>query len=151
MKAVLGLGSNLGDRENYLKEAKEMLLDYGIILKESSIIETKPFGVSNQPFYLNQVLIFETIKKPLELLKLCNNIEKKLERIRVKKWESRTIDIDILFYENEIIETEILQIPHIGIAERDFVLRSLIEIIPEFIHPVYNKSILQLYTELKNK
>jgi len=151
MVCYLGLGSNLGDRKEYINKAITHLVTHPQIqtLKCSSIIETKAFGLEDQPDFLNCVLKIKTNLKPHELLKYCLKTELNMGRIRHEKWGPRIIDIDMLFYSNEIIEEEDLTIPHPGIAHREFVLRSLIELCPEFNHPKLDKKIKILYNEVE--
>ncbi len=149
MICYLGLGSNLGNREEYILNAITELSKKTYILQNSEIIETKPFGNLKQPDFLNCVVKIETELKPLDLLKICTGIENKLGRKRTQKWASRTIDIDILFYGSEAFQSKELTIPHPEIQKRKFVLKSLNEICPDFIHPVLNKKISQIIMERK--
>ena len=145
MKIVLGFGSNLGDRKNIILQAYELLEEkLGTKLKESSFIETEAWGFESENKFLNSVAIFETKKTPRESLVICNEIEALLGRKRNPQaltYENRPIDIDILFYENEIIDEPDLKIPHPLIEKRDFVLIPLEELMPDYIHPVLNKKI----------
>ncbi|MEA1973561.1 MAG: 2-amino-4-hydroxy-6-hydroxymethyldihydropteridine diphosphokinase, partial [Candidatus Cloacimonadota bacterium] len=152
MKVYLGLGSNIGDRKKYIEAAKN-LLDHNEtkIIQESEIIETKPYGYTDQRNFFNQIIIVETKLGPLPLLELCQSLEHVLNRKREIHWGPRTIDIDILFYENKIIDTERLIIPHPEIQKREFILKSLMEIAPDLIHPVLKKTIRLIYEELKSK
>ena len=146
------LGSNLGDRNTYIKEASVLLAQLvGKIKRSSSIYETQSWGVENLPDYLNQVLEIETSLEPEIILEKTQIIEEKLLRKRTNKWQSRTIDIDILFYGSAIINTSKLKIPHPEIQNRLFTLVPLDELIPDFIHPVINKSIHKLKQEVKDK
>ena len=145
MKIVLGFGSNLGDRKNIILQAYELLEEkLGTKLQESSFIETEAWGFESENKFLNSVAIFETKKTPRESLVICNEIEALLGRKRNPNaitYEHRPIDIDILFYENEIIDEPDLKIPHPLIEKRDFVLIPLEELMPDYIHPVLNKKI----------
>jgi 2-amino-4-hydroxy-6-hydroxymethyldihydropteridine diphosphokinase len=142
------LGSNLGDRQGYLKQSYDMLADeIGVIIKKSSIYESSPWGVENQVAFLNQVVLLETAVNPFNLLDMILNIEKEMGRVRVEKWGERIIDIDILFYNNEIIETNSLCIPHPYISKRRFVLAPLKEIGENYIHPILQKTINELLLE----
>jgi 2-amino-4-hydroxy-6-hydroxymethyldihydropteridine diphosphokinase len=148
---VILLGSNLGDRKHLLKEAAEQLsLHVGGIIKYSSYYETKAWGNEDQPDFLNQVLVCETRHKPIDVLKSCLSVEKNLGRDRKEKWGSRTIDIDILYFEQEIIATPELKIPHPFLHERRFTLVPLCEVLPDFIHPVFNFSTKQLLEQCRD-
>ena len=146
MKAYLGLGSNLGDRFKNLSEAVKHLGQVsGIrITRSSHVYETKPVGYPDQPPYFNAVLEIETLLEPVNLLRACLAVERGLGRVRSKRWESRVIDIDLLTYENEVISTIELIIPHPLMHEREFVLRPLADIAPEMVHPVLEESISEL-------
>jgi len=144
----LGLGSNLGDRGENIKKAIEHLKDKIRIEKVSSIIETEPYGFVDQPKFLNCVLKGTTVLSPFELLKFVLDIENKMGRKRLFKWGPRNIDIDILFYDDCVIDTENLKIPHPELHKRLFVLEPLCEIEKDFVHPVLKKSVYELYTQL---
>ncbi|MDR0789957.1 MAG: 2-amino-4-hydroxy-6-hydroxymethyldihydropteridine diphosphokinase [Bacteroidales bacterium] len=144
MKIVLSLGSNLGKRAENLQKAYVLLEQcLGKIIAKSSIIETKPWGFEAKTQFLNSVIVIDTDKNPSEALSICLQIEQTLGRIRsnAKTYQSRTIDIDILFYNNLTIETSELLIPHPLICQRSFVLIPLKEILPDFIHPTLNTKI----------
>lgn len=148
----LGLGSNLGDRRGYLDKALEELgKDNAIKVKKvSTFIETEPYGPVEQPDYLNGVAEIETILDPEELLGVVHDIEQEAGRERIIHWGPRTLDLDILFYDDRVINTEHLTIPHPEIQKREFVLQPLAEIAPFLYHPVLNKNIATLYDILKN-
>lgn len=150
----LSLGSNKGNRISYIQQAASMLSDCsGIkILQTSTFYETEPWGNKNQNWFLNAVLEAEVEVSPEELLLICNNVENKLGRNRAQEehWGERTIDIDILFYDNLIINTQNLTIPHSYLHKRAFVLVPLLELIPDFVHPVLKKTMLELHDELEN-
>jgi 2-amino-4-hydroxy-6-hydroxymethyldihydropteridine diphosphokinase len=144
-RVFLGIGSNLGDREKTISEALLLLgLKVGQIIQTSSIIETAAWGKKNSPNYLNAVLEINSKLLPLGLIKTVLEIEKSLGRERIEKWASRTIDIDILYFENWHFNTPSLIIPHPYIHLRKFVLEPLVEISPEFIHPIFQKSNTEL-------
>ncbi len=141
----LGIGSNLGNREENCERAIGLLEENGIkITRRSSMTETEPWGIENQPGFINMAVEAETGLSPEELLKLLKNIESAIGRKESERWGPRLIDIDILFYDAAVLKTQELEIPHPGIAERDFVLKPLAEITPDKIHPVLNKSIKDL-------
>jgi len=151
MNAIfLLLGSNLGNREMFLKQAAAGLeQEVGTIVKTSSVYETQAWGKTDVPDYLNQVLLLNTAFTPQVVLGKILAIEKKLGRERTEKWGSRTIDIDILFYDDQVINEPDLVVPHPQLHLRKFVLEPLAEIAPDFVHPVLNKNILTLnrYTD----
>lgn len=140
-KTYLLLGSNLGDRKLILKNAAVVISQkIGVIESYSSIYETLAWGIEDQPAFLNQVIKVETSLHPQKLLTTINGIEKELGRVRHQKWGERLIDIDILYYNEDIIETENLVIPHPEIINRRFTLIPLAEIAPNYIHPIIKKN-----------
>ena len=151
MYCYLGLGSNLGDKQNNIKEAirKISSLESVEIKRTSSIIVTEPYGKTDQPDFLNCVIELDTGLLPEELLKKCLDIENQLGRVRNEKWGPRTIDIDLLFYEDKIINSEVLVLPHPELHKREFVLISLNELCPNLVHPILNKKIRNIFMELK--
>ena len=128
--AYLSLGSNIGDKKKYLYDAIKLLDGYkGIhIVKLSSLYETSPWGYTEQDLFMNLVVLIETSLSPVELLDCCQFIEQELGRVRLIKWGLRVIDVDILLFEDETINTERLTIPHPFMTERDFVMIPLCEI-----------------------
>ena len=148
----LQLGSNMGDRGNYLNYAREQIRSkIGEIVIESSKYESSPWGVTNQRNFLNQAICIESSFTAKKILRLSQNIEKKIGRKKNGKWKKRVIDIDILFYNSEIITTNMLKIPHPLLHERLFVLVPLSEIASNFIHPIYNKNIKTLFMECEDR
>ena len=147
-KAYLLTGGNEGDRFFHMQEARTNIeLICGQLLQVSSLYETAPWGKTDQPDFLNQIILIDTKLSPDELLHGILSIEEKGGRKRTVKNAPRTIDIDILFYDELILEKPGLSIPHPRIAERRFVLEPLNEISPGFIHPVIGKTIHQLLLE----
>ena len=147
----LQLGSNMGEREEYLKNASELLAtEIGVIQKESKIYESVPWGVENQSNYLNQVLEIRSELSAEEVLERVLQIEDKIGRIRNEKWGERIIDIDVLLFNDSIVEKDGICIPHIHLHNRKFVLIPLNEVAPSFIHPKYNKTIAELLSECKD-
>jgi 2-amino-4-hydroxy-6-hydroxymethyldihydropteridine diphosphokinase len=145
------LGSNLGDRHLFLNEAIEYINnDIAPVLVISSIYETQSWGKTDAPDYLNQVISLQTGLSAREVLDKALHIEAILGRQREERWGSRTIDIDILFYGQAIIDEPGLQIPHPQLHNRRFTLAPLAEIAPAFVHPVLNKNILEIKSELKD-
>lgn len=129
-RAFLSLGSNMGDKKKYLYEAIKLLDSYtGVrIVNLSSLYETNPWGYTEQDLFMNLVVEVETTLSPIELLDCCQWIEQELGRVRLVKWGPRVIDVDILLFEDELINTDRLTVPHPFMAERDFVMIPLCEI-----------------------
>ena len=154
-RVFLSLGSNLGDRLSNIQQAVSSLSmsDKINIVKTSSFYETEPWGNKNQNWFVNAAVAIDTNFSPEELLKFCQNIEMQLGRVRneQEKWQQRAIDIDILMYDNQIISlSEKLIIPHPYMHKRAFVLVPMLEVKSDLVHPVYNKTISDLYDELDN-
>jgi 2-amino-4-hydroxy-6-hydroxymethyldihydropteridine diphosphokinase len=150
-RVFLLLGSNLGNRQQYLQQAIELIsTQIAPVKNTSSIYETQSWGKTDAPDYLNQVVMLETEIPASELLRKILDIELMLGRRREEKWGSRTIDIDILFYGDEIIDEENLQVPHPELHKRRFTLDPLSEIAPGLFHPVLKKTILDVKNELKD-
>jgi 2-amino-4-hydroxy-6-hydroxymethyldihydropteridine diphosphokinase len=142
----LSLGSNLGDRLVNLRNAIAFLPPKVQSVVQSSIYETEPWGYSDQPAFLNQIIKAETALDPLDLLAFLKEIELSMGRQETFRFGPRLIDLDILFYDNLILDTPKLTIPHPRIAERAFVLIPLADIAPDLYHPVFNKTIQELKT-----
>lgn len=144
-RAYLCLGGNLGDRERNLESALELLNKHaGKVRSASSVYETASWGNTGQPNYLNQAIEIETQLPAPDLLQKCLFVEHELGRTRNVKWENRPIDIDILFFNNEIIDLPELKVPHPLLHERLFVLYPLNDIAPDLVHPVIGKKINEL-------
>lgn len=129
-KAYLGLGTNMGDRETYLSSAENLLDNYEniTVTNKSKIYETKAWGYTDQADFLNMCIEIKTSLNEYELLKVCQEVELKLNRERIIRWGPRTIDVDILFFNDIILNNEDLYIPHPRISERAFVLIPLMDI-----------------------
>lgn len=140
----LGLGSNLGERARNLEESLEKIAEWASIEKKSGIYETEPWGLKKQPKFLNQVVKARTRLAPLELLSALKKIERRMGRKKSVKYGPRVIDVDILFFDNLIMKTEPLTIPHPLLTQRAFVLVPLEEIAPNHLHPVEGKKIREL-------
>jgi 2-amino-4-hydroxy-6-hydroxymethyldihydropteridine diphosphokinase len=147
-RAFLLIGGNIGDRLSNLEKAcVEIENSAGKIIRQSQVYETAAWGITEQPAFLNQVLLIETNKSATILLTILLQIEKNSGRIRTVKFGPRLIDIDILFFNNEVISIENLIIPHPELHKRRFALVPLHEIAPEFEHPVLHKTVSEM---LKN-
>jgi 2-amino-4-hydroxy-6-hydroxymethyldihydropteridine diphosphokinase len=144
----IGLGSNLGNREENIHAALRLLKEKMRLISVSSLYETEPMYVKDQPLFLNCVAKFESNLEPEEILAYLKEIEARLGRQKGTRYGPRTIDLDLLFYGNRIVEEEFLKIPHPLIRERPFVLAPLAEIAPDCIHPIYKKTIENLLKDL---
>ncbi len=146
INVYLGLGANLGDRREALKKVQVLIDNYiGKIAKRSSIYETQPWGLPEQPPFLNMVVMANTTQDPRGVLLSIAKIEKEMGREHVEKWGPRAIDVDILFYGKRIVRDKGLEIPHPELHKRAFVLVPLMEIDPELEHPVFKQPIDELY------
>lgn len=145
-KTHLLLGANLGDRATTLAEANKLVAQkIGKVVKASSLYETQPWGKTDQPEFLNQALEVATELPPLAVLKAILEIEQQLGRTRQEKWDARSIDIDMLFYDAKILKTNDLTLPHPHLHERNFALVPMLEIAPTKQHPIFKKTIEELY------
>ncbi|MCI9617443.1 MAG: 2-amino-4-hydroxy-6-hydroxymethyldihydropteridine diphosphokinase [Eubacterium sp.] len=150
-KAILSIGSNIGDKEAYLNNAVDSLYDDGNcrVNVVSNYIETEPYGPVEQDNFLNGCIEIETLYSPKELLEKVNQIEAESGRMRDIHWGPRTLDIDIIFYEDEIVDEPDLKIPHVEMHKRLFVLEPLKQIAPYWKHPILNRTVSQILEELK--
>ena len=150
--AYVALGSNLGDKEANLRRALELLIERGVeIVKTSTFISTEPYGVTDQPTFLNGVCEVRTSLEPLALLHTLLEIEQEMGRVRLRHWGERNIDLDLLLYEDVVMDTPELKLPHPDMQNRDFVLLPLAEIAPELVHPTLQKTISELVICLSAK
>lgn len=152
-KVYIGLGSNKGDRIEFLHHAiSEIESDYGFtILDISSLYETKPYGVIDQPNYINAVVLIETNYTPIEVYHKVKDIEIIVGRIKSKHWGEREIDLDIILYDSIIYKDEFIEIPHKEYFKRDFVLVPLNEIAQDFVDPIRKKSINEMLENLDER
>jgi dihydroneopterin aldolase/2-amino-4-hydroxy-6-hydroxymethyldihydropteridine diphosphokinase len=144
---VLGVGSNLGRRFSNIRNAVKFISQSRNfnLLGASPVYETEPWGYRKQNNFLNCVIAGFYRANPGELSKEIRSLEKKMHRVRVKKWHPRTIDIDILFFDSSVIKAKGLEIPHPQIQYRNFVLKPLSDLNPDFVHPVLKRSVQNLY------
>lgn len=150
MEVFIGLGSNLGDKVFNIKLALELLeKSVDVQIKQvASLYETEPVGIKDQPWFVNTAAKLETNLDPEELYRLCKRIEKRMKRKDGPKWGPRLIDLDILLYEQQIIKTETLKIPHPQLDKRKFVLVPLVELDENLIHPQLNKTLVEILDNL---
>ncbi|MVM40788.1 2-amino-4-hydroxy-6-hydroxymethyldihydropteridine diphosphokinase [Spirosoma sp. HMF3257] len=149
---ILLLGANLGDRTQTLQRAIDLIAErVGPVIRQSGLYETAPWGVTDQPTYLNQVLSVETRLEPETVLIQTQAIEQELGRVRLEKWGARVIDIDILYYDQLIWQADTLTIPHPYLHQRRFTLIPLAEIAPDFIHPIFQETTLELLADCEDK
>lgn len=136
--AFIAVGSNIGDGEATINKAKELFLkvEGNRMISESSLIITKPYGVTDQPDFTNGMWKVETLLEPLALLKKLNEIEARLGRERLVHWGPRTIDLDIIYYDDCVIDSKKLTVPHVDMVNREFVLKPLLEVDPYVRHPL---------------
>lgn len=148
----IGIGSNLGNREKNCAHAIELLKKKGVIVnKSSSLYKTEPWGIKDQPEFINMAIEIETDLKPYELLAVLKKVEAEIGRKKSYKWGPRPIDLDILLFSNIIIDEDNLKIPHPLMHEREFVLRPLQEIAPDLIHPLFRMKVSELLRQLCGK
>lgn len=152
-QVFVAIGSNLGNREDYLKQGIEDLrkLEDCLVEQVSEIIVTKPYGVTDQPDFLNGMIKLKTLLSPLELLEQLHLIEQQAGRERLVRWGPRTLDLDIIFYDHWVIDSPKLTVPHGDMQNREFVLKPLAELAPYFRHPLLHKTVEQLLEECRVK
>jgi len=146
--AYLSLGSNLGNREQNLRGAIRQAITLGRLVAVSSFYQTEPVEFTDQPWFLNCVIALKTATQPAQLMAELLRIEHEMGRQRVLKKGPRSIDIDILLFGDDVVNTPELTIPHPEMARRRFVLQPLAEIAPELLHPVLQKTVTLLLAEL---
>lgn len=150
--AYIALGSNLGDKEKNLRRALLLLTQQGVeVVRVSSFLSTEPYGVTDQPQFLNAVACVRTSLAPLALLDVLLATELAMGRVRLRHWGERNIDLDLLLYEDVVLDTKRLRLPHPDMQNRDFVLLPLAEIAPELKHPTLQKTIWELKKDLMNR
>lgn len=151
-QAFVAVGSNLGERENYIQMGIEALKARKDCKVEqvSEIITTSPYGVTDQPDFLNGMIKMRTLLTPWELLRVLQETEQQAGRERLTHWGPRTLDLDIIFYDDQVIDARELQIPHPDMRNREFVLKPLAELAPYLRHPLFQKTVGQMLKELEN-
>jgi len=149
-RVFIALGANMGDREGNINKAIELLgeNDRIMLLNRSKLIETEPYGNPNQEMYINGVVELRTLHTPSELLVFCKNLERMAGRTEGEHWGPRPLDLDILFYDDDIIDLPNLTVPHVDIKNRSFVLEPMCDIAPYFRHPLYKKTMREMLDEL---
>lgn len=150
-KVYLSIGSNMGDKEGQLHFAIDQFRQMDTVknIKVSEFIQTEPYGGVEQDVFINGAVAIETILSPEELLDELHQIEAKAGRERLIHWGPRTLDLDIVFYDDLVMDSEDLIIPHIDMQNRDFVLRPLAELCPGKVHPIMHQTVKQLLENLK--
>jgi dihydroneopterin aldolase/2-amino-4-hydroxy-6-hydroxymethyldihydropteridine diphosphokinase len=151
--AYIGVGSNIGDKSKNMRRAVDIISKRPDceVLKVSDFLVTKPYGVTNQPDFLNACIKVSTLLEPLELLRALKGVEAKLGRVKAEKWGPRSIDLDILFYDRLVFSAPELTIPHADLHNRAFVLEPLCALEPSLIHPVRRKTVAGLLKALSKK
>lgn len=149
--ACIALGSNMGDRQKYIEDGIAALAEDSrcSIVKISELVRTTAYGNIEQDEFLNGALVMKTLYTPEELLNKIHKIEEAAGRERKQDWGPRTLDLDIIFYDDVIMDTDALQIPHVDMQNRDFVLEPLAQLVPYVVHPVFGKTVIQLYEEVQ--
>jgi 2-amino-4-hydroxy-6-hydroxymethyldihydropteridine diphosphokinase len=146
----IGLGSNLGDAVQNFDKACDRLSEHCKIMKKSSLYITKPYGHSDQPDFTNAAIEVESNLKARDLLSYMQKVEKELGKVVICKNGPRCIDLDLIFYGSHVVHDDFIRVPHPDSHLRDFVLLPLCDIAPDFIHPLLNKTMRQLLSEIKS-
>ena len=151
--AYISVGSNMGDKRQYIENAIEALNSHKLcrVKRVSSLIETEPYGGVEQDSFLNGVIELETTASPQKLLEILNETEAQNNRERLVHWGPRTLDLDIVFYDDEVVSSPKLIIPHADMHNREFVLEPLNELVPWLMHPIFKKRVSELYNEILQK
>ena len=148
----IALGSNLGDRAGNLARALQLLPARGVHIRQvSDFLETRAYGATDQPDFLNAVARVETGLAPEQLLQVLLQVEKLMGRVRKRHWGERNIDLDLLLYGDLVYQSKTLTLPHPDMLNREFVLAPLAQIAPKLVHPVAGKTIRELWAELNKR
>jgi 2-amino-4-hydroxy-6-hydroxymethyldihydropteridine diphosphokinase len=150
-RVFLALGSNVGDKTAHVERAILLLKEKIVDLRSAKMYQTKPWGYEAQDDFVNTVVEGQTDLSPQELFRFVKEVEKQVGRIERFKWGPREIDIDILFYDDLVVKEDHLKIPHPHLQEREFVLLPLLDTAPEFVHPIFRKTVKELYGDLLRK
>lgn len=150
-RVFLGLGSNVGDRAGNLVKAIDLLEDKVKILKTSRVYVSAPVGYTRQDLFLNMAVYGQTGLDLISLLEFVKEVERKVGRVERFRWGPREIDIDILFFNDEVYVSDVVTVPHPRLHERDFVLVPLMDLDPEFVHPVTGRKVRELLSEVKEE
>jgi len=148
----LALGSNVGDREGYIRSAVGLIdrPPATRVVRVSAMYETRPYGVTDQPMFINAAAEVSTTLEPVELLALCKEAEVASGRVSRFRWGPREVDVDIIFYGDSVVDLPGLHVPHQDMHKRLFVLEPMCEIAPDFTHPVLKKTVREMMTEIRN-
>jgi 2-amino-4-hydroxy-6-hydroxymethyldihydropteridine diphosphokinase len=149
-KVCIALGSNVGDRKAYFIAALEKFISFGKITSIAPLYRSEAYGYKEQPDFFNSVVIFETGLKPEILLDKLKEIEKAIGRRRRRRWGPREIDLDIIFYNREVVESKKLTIPHVDFHNRKFVLKPLVDIAPDYLPPLHTLKLSQMLKKCKD-
>jgi 2-amino-4-hydroxy-6-hydroxymethyldihydropteridine diphosphokinase len=147
--AVISIGANIGEKKKNIRSAIIKTGEAGRVISCSRPYRTRPYGMTDQPCFINMAITLKTCLEPLELLDTLQKIENELGRVRTVRWGERSIDLDIIFYDSLVLSDERLLIPHADMQNRFFVLRPLLDICPEFLHPVLKKTVAELFEALQ--
>ena len=147
-RIFIGLGSNIEPREQHMRDAVKLLRSVGEVVRVSPVYETEPVGDVTQPMYLNAVVELLTQEEPLDLLAKLKSFETKIGRKERPRWHEREIDFDILFYEDLVLKSPELMIPHLEIQRRAFVLAPLADLDANFVHPALHKTVWELLKDV---
>ncbi len=148
-QVFIAIGTNLGDKEKNIEDAISAVEEFCTVKQVATNIVTEPWGVTDQPDFLNTVIEVETFLKPLVLLAKLQEVEKEMGRVKLRKWGERIIDLDIIFYDDLVTDMGDLILPHPYMEDRDFVLKPLAEIAPYKVHPLLGKRVFRLLGELE--